>query len=320
MVALGVLSVGFTWVGTAGAQRETERGAAEALFTEARELMSQGKFAHACPKLASSYQLDPGLGTLLNLGLCYKSVGQIASAWSTFREAAMLSRRNGEAAREAVARQEAEALLPRIGKLRLVLEPELVRTPGLEVRLDGTLMPIGALTTPLPVDAGAHTIQASAPDKRLWEGKITSRDAAIVSLRLPALANLPVSRKPSMPAETNSGATQRVTALAVGSLGTVSLGVAGFFALSAQSNYSDSNSLCKKSNICSSEGAQLRENAASKSTMASVFAGAGAVALVAAGVLWFTAPPREKPVRPKTGNLYLRPHPHAWGVELGSSW
>lgn len=85
LFTLAVLSVALGVAAPARAQRETERGAAEALFTEARELMSQGKFAEACPKLVSSYQLDPGLGTLLNLGVCYKSKGQIASAWSTFR-------------------------------------------------------------------------------------------------------------------------------------------------------------------------------------------------------------------------------------------
>lgn len=317
LVALAI-TTSLAWVGTASAQGETERGAAETLFTEARALMSQGKFAEACPKLASSYQLDPGLGTLLNLGLCYKSVGRIGSAWSTFREAAMLGRRNGESAREAVARQEAEALAPRVGKLRLVLEPALARTSGLEVRLDGSLIPIGALTTPLPVDAGEHLVQASAPDKRPWEGKITTRDAAVTSLRLTALANAPAAKKPL--AETNPGSTQRITALAVGSLGIASLGVAGFFALSAQSSYSDSNSLCRGTGVCKAEGTKLRQDAKSKGTTATLFAGAGAVALASAAVLWFTAPAREKPVQTKSARVFIRPHSAAWGLELGSVW
>jgi hypothetical protein len=232
----------------------------------------------------------------------------------------MFARRTGEGARETVARQESQALEPKVGKLRLVLDPQLMRTEGLEVRLDGSALPIAALTTPLPVDQGEHIVQVSAANKRPWQGHIASKDAAVVSLAVPALANAPNAKKPLHPSESNPGSTQRITAIAVGGVGMVALGVAGFYALSAQSSHSDSNDLCNKSGICNAEGVRLRDDARSKGTTATAFIGAGAVALVSAGVLWFTAPSREAPPKPKTSRVEIRPHTTAWGLELSSTW
>src|SRR5258706_2634131 len=65
-----------------------DKAAAQTLFDDGRKLMAAGKFGEACPKLAESQTLDPGVGTPVNLADCYEPGGQTASAWTAFLEAA----------------------------------------------------------------------------------------------------------------------------------------------------------------------------------------------------------------------------------------
>src|SRR5882672_1040058 len=119
MATLFVLGIGL-FAGQAGAQGET-RTAAESLFVEAKKLMDAGRFAEACPKFADSQRIDPGVGTLLNLALCYERQGKVASAWSTYRAAAAGARTAGQAERESMARQRASALEPRLSRLTVAI-------------------------------------------------------------------------------------------------------------------------------------------------------------------------------------------------------
>ncbi len=97
-VALVALAVNVGWRSPCAAQ-QSGSAAAQVLFEEARQLMSAGHYAEACPKLEESQRIDPGSGTLMNLADCYERTGRIASAWGAFLDAEAGARLVGNTAR-----------------------------------------------------------------------------------------------------------------------------------------------------------------------------------------------------------------------------
>ena len=153
--------------GSAWAQAGNQ-ATAEALFSEGRSLAAKGRFAEACPKFEASQQLDPGLGTLLNLADCYEKVGKTASAWAEYRDALPLARAAGSKVRLDLATSRAAALESRLSKLTIRVSSATSAVPGLEIRRDGAVMLQAELDSALPVDPGSHTLEASAPGKQRW--------------------------------------------------------------------------------------------------------------------------------------------------------
>jgi tetratricopeptide (TPR) repeat protein len=161
--------------------RAGDTAAAEALFAEARQLMAQGKYAEACPKLESSNRIDPATGTLLNLASCYEKLGKTATAWATYLQVAG-SPQSG--LRADYARQRADALLPTLPKLT-------IRAPNApadaHVTRDGIAVPVGAFGAPIPVDPGHHVIEATAAGRIGFHREIdVASGATTVVVTLPA--------------------------------------------------------------------------------------------------------------------------------------
>ena len=114
------------------AQDATSRATAVQLFDEGDRLMAAGKFAQACPKYAASNKLDPQLGALLHLADCYAKNGQVASAWTSFRDAAEIAQQRDDG-RAAFATEQANLLEPRLSRLTLVVSDN-AQLEGLEIK------------------------------------------------------------------------------------------------------------------------------------------------------------------------------------------
>ena len=158
-------------------------------FKRAQELASASppRWAEACPLFEASYRADPQIGVLLYLADCHEHVGRLASAYAEFNDAAELAQQRGDA-REAVARQRAGALAPRLSKVRVVAPAS--PPPGFAIKRDGvdvTLLVGGELA----IDPGDHEIEASAPGYVAWSKKITAAGTAPVVVEIPALDKLP---------------------------------------------------------------------------------------------------------------------------------
>src|SRR5688572_8317290 len=189
-----------TWPRAAHAQSAAESATAQALFDDARALMNKGDYDEACPKLEESQRIDPGSGTLLNLGDCYEHQGRIASAWTMFLEAAAAARLTGNADRDRAARERAAALDPRLARVTVRVAE---KTAGLEVRRDGVIVRPAQWGTAIPIDAGAHTIVATAPGRQPWQTTVTLQDATSATVLIPAL-------QPASPDAANAGELPKI--------------------------------------------------------------------------------------------------------------
>src|SRR3954471_24423933 len=71
------------------ASADTPQQQADKLFAEGRELLTVKNDAKgACEKFEAAIQLDPtATGTMLNLGLCYETLGKYAKSLYWFRKA-----------------------------------------------------------------------------------------------------------------------------------------------------------------------------------------------------------------------------------------
>jgi hypothetical protein len=146
--------------------------AAEALFRSGKDLLAAKDYAHACPKLAESFRLDPATGTLLALAICHERDGKLASAWGEYSDVASRSKAEGRTDREVAARSKVEELQSQLSTLTIVV-PDAAQVPGLEVKRGGTAIVPAWFGTPVPVNGGPVSIDATAPGKKPRHGEIT---------------------------------------------------------------------------------------------------------------------------------------------------
>lgn len=294
-----------TFAAAAAAQPSADqRAAAAALFEDGKRLMAEGKLAEACPKLAESQNLDPGMGTLFNLALCHEKSGRTASAWVGYREVAAMAKAAGQADREKVAHDKEAALEPKLTRLRITLKPGAT---GVAVKRDGAPVSPAILGTGVPVDPGKHVVSASAPGKDPWEASVTvDQPGQVVTVEVPPLAEKkaapatpppaiaplapPAAPPPDAPAPRSWQRPVGFTAIGLGAVG-LGLGTAfGFMAKSAQTTSNTSGNCDAQTNICNQAGVDQRAGAVNKGNAGTGLFIAGAVLAAGGVVLVATAP------------------------------
>jgi tetratricopeptide (TPR) repeat protein len=323
----------FVWLGAFGscarpAFAQVDKSSAVALFDQAEALMRQGKYLEACDKYEESNRLDPQLGVLLHLAECREKVGQYASAWATFRDAAELADRRADA-RSLAARERADALESKLSRLTIFV-PETAVVEGMRVLRDGVAVRAPLWGVPVPVDPGEHVVDVTAPGKIGWRGTVTvSAASTTASINVPVLADAPIPVAPaqagSKPVEPvdrapgDPGATQRL----LGWIG-VGAGAAGVvtgvvFHVQSASKLNERDDLCPD-DVCENEAQARRIE--DLTDEANTSATVGTVALVAGGLLAaggvtlvLTAPAEEQ-------RAILTPHiaPGYAGLTLFRSW
>jgi hypothetical protein len=303
---------------------------AETLFNDAKRRMSLGDFAGACPKLAESYRLDPGSGTLTALAVCHESLGKTASAWTEFIEVVNDARQAGRADRQKFAQQHIDALEPKLSRLTVAVDPAIAGLPGLEVRRDGTLLGSAGWGTAAPVDPGSHTVEVKVAGKKTWFATVsvgTPGDQRTVTV--PPLENAPAPSAPpeALAAPSSSGplppglgaaapveeaapaeqpppqanVTQRTVAYVVGGAGLIAGAFGTYFGVEAISKAHDANGQCSSSPCGNQDAVNTNNDAKSAAVMANVLFGGAVVAVGVGAVLLLTAPSQSPSPPASTG-------------------
>ncbi len=275
--------------------------------------MNAGKLVEACPKFEASQQLDPGLGTMLNLAECYEKTGRTASAWAEYREAIPLARAAGSKARQDLATERAKALEERLSTLTIRAMSGDDDNAHLEIRRDGVTVQQAELGSPIPVDPGEHMIEAVAPGKQPWSSKVhVGADAAKVSVDIPKLEAHGNGQAPPVAAPVTTTTTvtqppadkpssnwsgQRTAAVATAGAGVVGIGIGAFFGLQASSKWSDAKDACSNyPQGCDTRATDLGKSAKESATISNVGFIAGGALLATGAVLFFTAPSKKENV------------------------
>jgi hypothetical protein len=288
-----------------------EKAMASQLFDDAEKAMADGNVGQACPKYAESQRLDPQLGTLLHLGECYARAERSASAWASFKDALEI----------AVARSDSREprIRRRVAELEKILSRLVIKVPesapaDLEIRQDGNVVGRPVWGTPLPIDAGSHTVTASAAGMKPWTGSVQvaagsstaqvtippleaePEPAAIAAVAAPATAAAgPVpSSGEAAASSTSNGSIQRILGWTAVGAGVGGLTVGIVYNVIRSDKLEQRDKLCPM-NECANEDQKnrvesLTQDAKNASTISMVGFIAGGVFVAGGLVLVLTAP------------------------------
>jgi serine/threonine-protein kinase len=330
---MSALSVALFFVGASAAaadppkqQKAGTAATAQSLFYEARNLMRDGNYAAACPKLEESLRLEHGMGTEFNLADCNEKLGKIASAWSGYTNVAAEARAQNQWAREKVATERAAALEARLPKLAI----DLMEDPpaDLVVKRDGLVVGAASYNIAMPVDPGSHQLSTSASGYQPWDGAITAPEGKVVRITLPPLVPVVAAAPSAPPSSATAGppadapqplaapfpepiverrSAQRTIGWVLGGAGLATVGIGLLFGLDSLRKHDAAKSHCT-GDLCDQRGVDLRDQAISSGTVATILGIAGGGA-VAAGAVLVLAAPRSAP-RKELGTRALFATPH----------
>lgn len=305
---------------------------ADCLFREGKAALEASRFGEACPKLAESQRLDPGTGTLLALALCHEGSGQTASAWREFHEVVVASQK-GRSDWAALAERHAKGLERLLSTVTVSVPAE--SRSQVHIRIDGDEVTVATWASPIPMDPGDHSIEASAPGTATWKSTFHVGPVGDTQvLAVPPLAPLPAAvatapvalaapaPAPEPPVSKGMG-TRHTVGWVVGSAGAVALAVGGGFGAYALMKRGDATSLCPMSPCPNGTGVSDNNQAVTAAWVADFGIGLGLVGIGTAAYLLLThTDPRPSPTAAASSRVHIVPSvgPGVTGLSLAGVW
>jgi tetratricopeptide (TPR) repeat protein len=331
------------------AAAEQPEPTARDLFKQARELVSEGKFAEACPYFEQSLSLELGLGTKFNLADCWEHIGRTASAREMFLQVAREADDLDQMDRSQMATERAKALLPKLSRLQIRHDSR-----DAQVRVSRNDIPIERddWTKPTAVDPGHYEVRLTLSGNEVWTTEVDiPAKAATVLVTVPhreqETAITPVTVVPVAPVKQELAPIKRkklpnpapeqqpatvvknnssVWPAALFVAGVAGVGVGTLFALLYKSKNDQASAICPLSVGCSDSDISRHGDLVSDAEKARVGAylgfGLGAAGITAATILFTT---RTKHENPQSFGLTLSPtvapgRNPLWGASAQGTW
>lgn len=288
--------------GTAGADVASKKRA-DKLFEDGRNYLANGEYSLACKAFEESQSVEAAVGTQLNIALCYEKWGKLASAHKAYLQAERAAR-DARDKRSTVARKKADELEPKLAKLRVTL-PEGIDRYAIYL-LDADEIDVATLTGELVLDPGKHVVEvrvAGAPPQRT-EVVLKAGKRGTLDIPLPPTQKAePVKETPKVEPVAAPAApiTTTISVRSSGKLyggiamlagGAIALGVGGYIALDARSDYNAAAERCPDGNCASKADYDATSDAKSRARAMTWVMGGG-VALAAVGTFLIVTSKRE---------------------------
>ena len=294
--------------GTARAQGATERAspaevvAARELFRQATEDVDAGRFAEGLEKFKRVAAVRETAAVRFNIARCEEALGKIGAALADFELAASEGRDDSKTQDVSkLAGEHADSLRPKVPRLTVI--PPAEPPEGLAVSLDGKRLATATMGVGLPIDPGAHVVEATAPGRvtfhvelSLTPGQTKNIDVVLApGAEAPPLPTTPPP-EPSTPTPSSRGSTQRTLGWVAAAAGGAAAIGSGVFMILERNAVAAQTSDCPNIGYCPVSTQEQNQSNSEKSN-AEVYKAlsiglivGGGVALVGGIVLIATAP------------------------------
>lgn len=278
----------------AAAPATNDRGEeASTRFKRGLQLFDDGDYTLALVEFERAYQLAPNFRALYNIGLVDIQLARYADAVRTLEAYLRDGGDQVSAARKA-------EVTKKLGELRLrTATVDIgVNAPGAEVALDGKPLDSSRLGGPMLIDAGEHTLRASAPGYASKDRTVTLAGGDHVAVRFDLVSLAPTAKNEEQPVKRRPVFWPGFAAaggLAVGSV------VSGVVMLNARSRLS---TVQNTPNASTTELHTYASRANTAALVADIFTG---LAVVTGGVSLYLSLMPEKAQKPANAAVAITP-------------
>lgn len=298
--------------------------AARKNFMDGIDLENQGQWKEAKEKFDEVAKVRMTPEVRFHIALCEEHTGMLIEALRDFETAESDAKEEGKAAVMKEAPEHANAIKPRIPKLKVKAPSDV---DGITLTLDGNAIdPKNEDET--PVNPGAHKVEASADGRQSFSADVTlaEGESKTVVVKLPKVdsgeekpAEEPKPKEPETPQPTETH--RKISPLTWVAFGVGAVGLAGatIFFLKRNSIKSDLDGKCNSDLHCPASSQDDIDSGKSATTMTNVFGAIGIVG-IGAGVYLLLSAPKEEEAPPKEeSSAAVKVHvvPGAPGANIG---